>query len=788
MNTDTQRAENALQRRGRWRAAGAVSVVLAVQMFLCTAMAQNERRPELAPLINEELPNRIPGQYIVVFKTGTQRAALLSAQERVNALGGKIRHTYTVVVRGFSASLSDSAVQALRAMPDVAYIEVDQVASLSTEQFNPPAGLDRTSERLLPLDNRYTFSETGVGVHVYVIDTGIRPGHDQFGGRVSGGINTMNAAAGTDDCHGHGTHVAGTIGGKDFGIAKAVALHPVRAGDCSDTYLAPLIAAVEWVTLNRTLPAVVNLSSRVIASPTFDTAVVNSVTAGVTYAVAAGNDNDNACNYSPARVPVAITVGAINPANDTRAGFSNFGTCVDLFAPGVSTLSAGIASNTATATMSGTSMAAPHVAGVAARYLQTHPAATPAAVWIAIHAANDVFPTTAGWAGVVNGGAGSPNELLHYGSLNDGVNDGDPHIITVNGVHYDFQTGGEFVALREANGLEIQTRQTPVASAPWVSVNTAVAARVGKRRVTWQPNLSGVPDPTGLQLRVDGVLTTLGANGLDLGSGGRVMKLGADGIEIGFPDGTALLVTSNWWSGQNQWYLNVRVFHTPATEGIMGIIAQDEWTKPAFAEAWRVTDKTSLFDYAQGTSTKTFVSPAFPEEKIPPMKPENVALARRVCRPVADERILRDCLFDVGTTGDPIFARTSLASQKLQRGATVTSLAVDGASVPAKGNVRFIASVALHVRGEAVRGAAVPAGSVRFTLNGTAVGKAVPLDKHGQARWTVSPRVLGDGRVVAEYVPARNSAFLPSASDSQGYAPTKAQADALADPIYRRTK
>lgn len=779
MNSHKQYLPTGLRQRGRWMMAGVMSAMFVIQISAGTVMAQQQ----LAPLVNERLPNRIPGQYIVVFKTGTQRSMLISAQDRVRSLGGKVTHTYTAVVKGFSASLSDSAVQALRAMPDVAYIEVDQVGSLNTIQVGPPTGLDRTSERLLPLNNRYTYTETGAGVHVYVIDTGIRPGHTEFGGRVSGGVNTMNALAGTDDCHGHGTHVAGTVGGATFGIAKQVALHPVRAGDCSNTYLAPVIAAVDWVTLNRTLPAVANLSSGFGISPTLDTAIANSVGSGVTYAVAAGNNNGDACNISPARAPVAITVGAIDPANDTRAGFSNFGTCVDLFAPGVDTLSAGIASNTATATSSGTSMASPHVAGVAARYLQTHPAATPAAVWAAIQAADNVFPTTAGWPGVVDRGPGSPNELLHYGSLNDGVNDGDPHITTVNGIHYDFQAGGEFVALREANGMQVQTRQTPVASAPWVSVNTAIAARVGKHRVTWQPNLSGVPDPNGLELRVDGELTTIDAGWLDLGSGGRIRKPGADNLEIDFPDGSTLFVSSNWWSSQSQWYLNVRVFHTPATEGIMGIIGKRDLANPRFAEKWRITDKISLFDYAPGTSTKTFTWPVFPAEKIPPMTEENIALAKDVCRAIGEDQIQQDCFFDVGTTGDPIFAKASKASQQVKRGATRTSLMVDGAAALTQGSVTFVATVKPHARG-----AAVPVGKVRFLLNGQTIGTPVPLDRTGRALWTTSLSTVGDRRVVAEYLPTESTVFMPSLSDSQRYVPVKAQPDLLADPVYRRLK
>lgn len=777
MTTNFRTERNTFLSHRKIRAAGFLAGILAFQILTLTGIAlaqpapESPNQPGLAPLLNETVKNRIPDQYIVVFKPGTSREVVMAAQRKVKELGGRVGHTYSSALIGFSVKISESGLQTLRAIPGVAHIEVDQVGELNIIQppnppVAPPAGLDRTSERLLPLDTQYTYSETGTGVHVYVIDTGIRATHTEFGGRVSGGTNTMSVPAGTGDCHGHGTHVSATIGGTNFGIAKNVFLHPVRAGDCANTYLAPIIAAVDWVTANRVLPAVVNISSGFGNSPALNTAVTNSVAAPslVTYVVAAGNANADACNASPALVPAAITVGAIDPTSDTRAGFSNFGTCVDLFAPGVSTLSAGIASDTATAVMSGTSMASPHVAGVAARYLQTHPLAAPPAVWAAIHNADNIFGTTAGWAGVVSPGAGSPNEMLHYGSLNDGVNDGDPHIITVNGIHYDFQPGGEFVALRDANGLEIQTRQTPVAAAPWVSVNTAVAARVGTYRVTWQPNLSGVPDPSGLQLRVDGVLTTLGASGIALGSGGRIVMLGRDGIEIDFPDGTALFVTSNWWAAQNQWYLTVRVFHTAATEGIMGVVAQDSWLTQQFTDTWRVTDKTSLFDYAPNTSTATFTHPVFPQEKIPPLKNEDVARAQRICRVVADKNLQKDCVFDVATTGDAIFAKTALISQKIQRGATSTTVYDDRDPSKAGEKVTFTAIVALQAQG-----LRIPTGSVQFTLDGKKTGKPVKLDRKGRAQWAATRMMACEHRVAAQYIPGKESVFLPSSSFDESH-------------------
>ena len=498
---------------------------VALALLTVTVIAQTTPEPKLAPIINEAAPNTIPGQYIVVFKPGTDRKAVLAAQDMVKRLDGTVGFTYTSALIGFSAKLSPKAVEALRAVPGVAYIEADQKGSINTVQppnpsGNPPTGLDRTSERLLPLDSRYTYSETGAGVHAYILDTGIRATHMEFGGRASGAFTAVMDGNGTNDCNGHGTHVAGTIGGATFGIAKGVTLHAVRVAQCSGSVAgADAIAGVDWVTNNAIRPAVANMSLGFGAFTALDTSVTSSIASGVTYIVAAGNANTDACTTSPARVPTAITVGAIDPGNDSRASFSNFGACLDLFAPGLNILSAWNTNDTATNTISGTSMATPHVTGVVALYLQNHTAATSADVWTAIHNADDVS-TTAGWAGVTSPGTGSPNELLHWGSLNDGVDDGDPHLTTVDGVHYDFQSAGEFVVLRDRDGLEIQTRQTPVATASaiadsytglttCVSLNTAVAARVGTHRVTFQPNLSGVPDPAGLQLRVDGNLAAL---------------------------------------------------------------------------------------------------------------------------------------------------------------------------------------------------------------------------------------------------------------------------------------
>lgn len=774
---------------------------------------------QMAPITNQSSAKAIPGQYIVVFKpdtggfaanAGSARQSLFTAQEVVRKFDGSIGFTYTSAVIGFSAKLSPRALEAVRALPGVAYIEADQIVSLTTIETNPPTGLDRIDRQLLPLNNTYTYSETGLNVHAYVIDTGIRITHTEFGGRASGAFDGVMDGNGTNDCQGHGTHVAGTIGGASFGVAKQVTLHAVRVLDCTGNgTLSGVIAGVDWVTNNAIHPAVANMSlGAATPLPTLETAVTNSIASGVTYTIAAGNSSSDACFSSPARVPAAITVGAIDPSNDTRPGFSNFGTCLDLFAPGVSILSAGIANDTATNVLSGTSQATPHVAGVAARYLETHPLATPAAVWAAIHAADDVA-TTPGWGGIVNPGTGSPNELLHWGSLNDGLNDGDPHLTTVEGVHYDFQGAGEFVTLRDPDGLEIQTRQSPIATtffpgpdahdglATCVSLNTAVAARVGKHRVSYEPNLSGVPDPSGLQLRVDGVLKTLGPAGIDLGNGGRLAKTSAlGGLEVDFADETALLVTPGFWGPpQNKWYLNVDVSHTPALEGVLGAIPPSSWL-PAlpdgssmgpmpgalqdryvdlykkFADAWRVTDKNSLFDYAPGTSTDTFTMRNWPLEQPPcvvpnakPAEPASRLTALRACREVADDKTRNNCVFDVMVTGNPGFAKTYLASQQIVTGPATTTTVYDHKDpTEVEDRVTFTATVQA--------GNGVPVGMVQFMLDGVKVGQPLPLDSRGQATWKTSSLKPGKHKVAASYLPAPGSEFLPSTSADEEHTVT----------------
>ena len=307
----------------------------------------------------------IAGQYIVVFKDAVDDVDA-KTKEKTLKHGAKVARTYKHAIKGFAAELSDEAVAELRGDADVDYVEADQIMTVDATQSGPTWGIDRIDERDLPLSGSYTYTSTGGGVRAYIIDTGILTSHTQFGTRAS---NVYDGFGGNgQDCNGHGTHVAGTVGGSTYGVAKGALLRGVRVFQCSGSSSnSTIIAGIDWVTANHIKPAVANLSLGGGFSQATNDAVTRLANRGVFVAVAAGNENQNACNVSPASAP-AITTVAASTSTDAKASYSNFGSCVDLYGPGSAITSAWYTSTTATNTISGTSMATPHVAGVAALY------------------------------------------------------------------------------------------------------------------------------------------------------------------------------------------------------------------------------------------------------------------------------------------------------------------------------------------------------------------------------------------------------------------------------------
>jgi len=366
----------------------ASGAVLAALVVGCTshspdsAGSQPLATPQ-APIIQRAAEGKyIEGSYIVVMKDSVG-----DVDNEVDDIdrrhGTRASFRFMHAIKGFAGKFSPAMVEALRSDPRVEYIEQDQEVHIVGTQVNPPSwGLDRIDQRSLPLNNSYTYNQTGIGVDAYIIDTGIRTTHADFGGRAVPGYDAITSGGTAADGNGHGTHVAGTVGGTSYGVAKNVRLVAVRVLDNAGSgTTAGVIAGIDWVTANRSLtrPSVANMSLGGGPSPTLDDAVRRSIVSGVTYCIAAGNSSADASGYSPARVNEAITVGATD-ITDGFASFSNFGSVVKIQAPGVNITSAWNTTDTATNTISGTSMATPHVAGAAALYLEANPTATPAAV------------------------------------------------------------------------------------------------------------------------------------------------------------------------------------------------------------------------------------------------------------------------------------------------------------------------------------------------------------------------------------------------------------------------
>ncbi|MDN3022084.1 S8 family peptidase [Streptomyces sp. S.PB5] len=394
-------------RSKRLRFAAITSLATAALVGGLTALPA-QAAPAEGKILAADSPTAIKGSYIVTLKKGAAglKASSADGKNLVKEYGGTVKQTFGTVLNGYSATLSESEAKRLAADPAVAAVEQNQIFKADATQTSAPWGLDRIDQTALPLSGTYTYPDSaGSGVTAYVIDTGVRITHSEISGRASYGYDAVDGDTTASDGNGHGTHVATTIAGSTYGVAKKAKIVAVRVLDNSGSgTTAGVIAGINWVTNNHSGPSVANMSLGGSASSSLDTAVSNSIASGVTYAVAAGNSSANASSYSPARVASAITVGATT-SSDAKASYSNYGSTLDIFAPGSSITAGWYTSDTATNTISGTSMATPHVAGAAAVYLAGHTSSTPAQVATAL-----VNGATTG--AVTSAGSGSPNRLL----------------------------------------------------------------------------------------------------------------------------------------------------------------------------------------------------------------------------------------------------------------------------------------------------------------------------------------------------------------------------------------
>ncbi|MFJ9825913.1 S8 family peptidase [Streptomyces sp. NPDC101160] len=396
--------------RRRLAAAGAIAVAALALGSLSTAPATAAGSAAEGVILNAGAEGTVADSYIVTLRDSAARADTAQGRAVATKFGAKIRRTYHAALNGYSVELSEAQAKRLAADPAVRSVSQNRVFHIDGTQTSPPSwGLDRIDQKALPLNQSYTYPDSaGQGVTAYIIDTGVRITHTDFAGRASYGYDAIDNDNTAQDGHGHGTHVAGTVAGSSYGVAKKAKIVGVRVLDNSGSGTTEqVVAGIDWVTQNAVKPAVANMSLGGGVDTVLDDAVRRSIASGVTYAVAAGNETDNAANHSPARVAEAITVGATT-SSDARASYSNYGSGLDLFAPGSSITSSWGTGDTATNTISGTSMATPHVTGAAALYLADHPTAIPAAVSAALTAA--ATPNV-----VTSPGTGSPNKLLYVG-------------------------------------------------------------------------------------------------------------------------------------------------------------------------------------------------------------------------------------------------------------------------------------------------------------------------------------------------------------------------------------
>ncbi|MFF5214061.1 S8 family serine peptidase [Micromonospora sp. NPDC000442] len=546
----------------------------------------------------------VEGSYIVVFKDSeVSRTAVGSSVDRLlRRHGGATARTYSAAVRGAELRVSARAAARIAADPAVAYVEQNHVVSLAGTQTNPPSwGLDRIDQRNLPLNSSYTYPNTATNVTSYVIDTGIRTTHSDFGGRATWGTNTVDSN--NTDCNGHGTHVAGTVGGSAYGVAKATRLVAVKVLNCSGSGTnAGVIAGIDWVTANAVKPAVANMSLGGGANTSVDNAVINSINSGVTYAVAAGNGNalgqrQNACNYSPARAAAAITVGATQ-SNDAAASFSNYGTCVDILAPGVSITSAWHTSNTATNTISGTSMASPHVAGVAALVLAANPSWTPQQV--RDYLVNNATPNV-----ISNVGTGTPNQLLYVvnGSTPPPTNDFSVSVSPTSGSVTAGSSASATVSTATTNGSaqSVSLSASGLPSGATASFSPATVTSGGSSTLTISTSAStpaGTYTVTVTGTAASGTRSATYSLTVTGGSGGGCS--GTNGTDVPIPDSGSAVTSSITISGCNRnasssSTVAVNIVHTYRGDLVIDLLAPD-------GSSYRLKN-SSIFDGTDNVNT-----------------------------------------------------------------------------------------------------------------------------------------------------------------------------------------